>query len=157
LDDISAGIFLGGTIHDVAQVVGAGSLISLETADIAVIVKLFRVMLLVPVVIGLSYYWQHRKSDSTNENIKKGPLLPFFLICFIALILVNSNNFIEPWVSTGLNQASRFLLVVAIGALGIKTSFKDLALLGWRPIALMLIETIWLAVIFLIYLCAFRS
>jgi uncharacterized integral membrane protein (TIGR00698 family) len=143
-DDISAGIFLGGTIHDVAQVVGAGSLVSNETGDIAV-------------VIGLSYYWQHRKSNTTNENIKKGPLLPFFLICFIVLILVNSNNFIEPWVSTGLSQASRFLLVVAIGALGMKTSFKDLALLGWRPIALMLIETIWLAVVFLIYLCAFRS
>jgi len=156
-DDISAGIFLGGTIHDVAQVVGAGSLVSNETGDIAVIVKLFRVTLLVPVVIGLSYYWQHRKSNSTNDNIKKGPLLPFFLICFIVLILVNSNNFIEPWVSTGLSQASRFLLVVAIGALGMKTSFKDLALLGWRPIALMLIETIWLAVVFLIYLCAFRN
>jgi uncharacterized integral membrane protein (TIGR00698 family) len=53
LDDSGAGIFLGGTIHDVAQVVGAGLMMSHETGDVAVIVKLFRVTLLVPVVGGL--------------------------------------------------------------------------------------------------------
>lgn len=155
LSDTGAGIFLGGTIHDVAQVVGAGLMISHEAGDVAVIVKLFRVMLLVPVVAVLAWYWRQRSSSASASASRQAPLLPFFLIAFMALVLLNSLGAIPPGFTEGLSQVSRVCLVVAISALGIKTSFEDLVKLGWRPMALMLAETLWLAAAFVLYLCVF--
>jgi len=154
LDDSGAGIFLGGTIHDVAQVVGAGLMMSHETGDVAVIVKLFRVTLLVPVVAVLAWYWRRR--SSTGDAGPRTPLLPFFLVGFMALVLANSLGVVTPRLNEALGQVSRVCLVVAIAALGIKTSFEELVKLGWRPMALMLIETLWLVAIFAVYLCLVR-
>lgn len=155
LSDTSAGIFLGGTIHDVAQVIGAGLMISHETGDVAVIVKLFRVTLLVPVVAVLAWYWRQRSTGALDGATPRTPLLPFFLISFMMLVIVNSVGVITPRITEAMSQVSRIFLVIAISALGIKTSFEELVGLGWRPIALMVIETVWLAGVFLFYLCAF--
>ena len=155
LDDAGAGIFLGGTIHDVAQVVGAGLMMSHETGDVAVIVKLFRVTLLVPVVAVLAWYWR-RRSSSTGDAGPRTPLLPFFLVGFMALVLANSLGVVTPRINEALGQVSRVCLVIAIAALGIKTSFEELVKLGWRPMALMVAETLWLVVIFAVYLCILR-
>ncbi|ABE43968.1 YeiH family protein [Polaromonas sp. JS666] len=152
--DTGAGIFLGGTIHDVAQVIGAGLMISHEAGDVAVIVKLFRVTLLVPVVAVLAWYWRQRSNAPSSGN-RQAPLLPFFLIGFMALVLVNSLGGLTPRFTEALSQISRICLVIAISALGIKTSFEELLKLGWRPMALMLVETLWLATVFVIYLCVF--
>lgn len=152
--DTGAGIFLGGTIHDVAQVIGAGLMISHEAGDVAVIVKLFRVTLLVPVVAVLAWYWRQRSNAPSSGN-RQAPLLPFFLIGFMALVLVNSLGGLTPRFTEALSQISRICLVIAISALGIKTSFEELLKLGWRPMALMLVETLWLAAVFVIYLCVF--
>jgi uncharacterized integral membrane protein (TIGR00698 family) len=155
LDDSGAGIFLGGTIHDVAQVVGAGLMMSHETGDVAVIVKLFRVTLLVPVVAVLAWYWR-RRSSGTGDAGPRTPLLPFFLVGFMALVLANSLGVVTPRINEALGQVSRICLVVAIAALGIKTSFEELVKLGWRPMALMVAETLWLVAIFAVYLCFLR-
>lgn len=155
LDDTAAGIFLGGTIHDVAQVVGAGLLLSHETGDVAVIVKLFRVTLLVPVVAALAWYWR-RRSGGQGDAGRRTPLLPFFLVGFMALVLANSLGVVTPRLNEALGLVSRASLVVAISALGIKTSFEALVKLGWRPMALMLLETLWLVTVFAVYLCIVR-
>lgn len=155
LDDTGAGIFLGGTIHDVAQVVGAGLLLSHETGDIAVIVKLFRVTLLVPVVALLAWYWRRRSSSQADAG-RRAPLLPFFLVGFMALVLANSLGAVTPRLNEALGQVSRACLVVAISALGIKTSLEALVKLGWRPMVLMLLETLWLVALFAVYLCLVR-
>lgn len=155
LDDTGAGIFLGGTIHDVAQVVGAGLMMSHETGDVAVIVKLFRVTLLVPVVAVLAWYWR-RRSNGHGDAGRRAPLLPFFLVGFMALVLANSVGAVTPKLNDALGQISRACLVIAISALGIKTSFEALVKLGWRPMALMLLQTLWLVAVFAVYLCFFR-
>ncbi|SFU55544.1 conserved hypothetical integral membrane protein [Polaromonas sp. YR568] len=156
LDDTGAGIFLGGTIHDVAQVVGAGLMMSHETGDIAVIVKLFRVTLLVPVVAALAWYWRRNSSSGHGDAVKRAPLLPFFLLGFMALVLANSLGVVTPRLNDALSQMSRACLVIAISALGIKTSLEALVKLGWRPMVLMVVETLWLVAVFVVYLCAFR-
>lgn len=155
LSDTDAGIFLGGTIHDVAQVIGAGLTISHDAGDVAVIVKLFRVAFLVPVVVVLAYYWRRRGAQAQRSTSAHAPLLPLFLLGFLALVLLNSTGFVAPRLGDALSQLSRACLVVAISALGIKTSFEELAKLGWRPVALMAIETLWLAALFVAYLLAF--
>jgi len=138
LSQVGAGIFLGGTIHDVAQVVGAGYMISPETGEFATFVKLLRVAMLVPVVLSLSLVF---RADAGGE---RPPPLPAFLVGFIILVAVNSTGLIPEALGDAISTFSRWCLVTAIAALGIKTSFQKLAVVGWRPVALLVLETLWL-------------
>ncbi|MCY1434655.1 hypothetical protein D9M71_507210 [compost metagenome] len=141
-----AGTFLGGTIHDVAQVVGAGYMISPATGDIATVVKLLRVALLVPAVVVIA--WLLRRQQSTQaDSGRRIPLVPGFLVAFICLVAVNSSGFLPLSVVGAMSETSRGCLVVAIAALGLKTSLQKLATVGWRPIALLVGETLFLAVL----------
>jgi uncharacterized integral membrane protein (TIGR00698 family) len=142
LDNTHAGIFLGGTIHDVAQVVGAGYSISPLTGDISTYVKLLRVTMLLPVVFAIAFVVGRRSKGSTGAAV---PKLPAFLIGFAALVALNSAGYLPKLVTDACSDLSRWCLVTAIAALGMKTSFKDLAAVGWRPVAVMVLETAWIA------------
>jgi uncharacterized integral membrane protein (TIGR00698 family) len=152
-----AGLFLGGTIHDVAQVVGAGYMIDHPTGDYATIVKLFRVSMLAVVVVVVSAMFKTERERAEHEiaangghaAAKKQPLVPWFLWVFVILVAINSLGFVPAEVGKGLSDISRLCLVVAIAALGIKTSFQQLATAGWRPFSLLLVETVWMAVLVL--------
>ena len=147
--DRLAGIFLGGTIHDVAQVVGAGYTISNEAGDTSTIVKLFRVAMLLPVVLIFTVIFRRETSGTDNS---RPPLLPAFLIAFAILVAVNSFGIIPKVATDFLSDASRWCLVTAIAALGMKTSFRQLLAVGWQPVAMMVGETLVLASFFLIAL-----
>lgn len=142
LTDTQAGIFLGGTIHDVAQVVGAGYMISEEAGDVSTLVKLVRVAMLVPVV--MVFMWLFRKSRRVVVETSRMSLLPGFLVGFVVLVVVNSLGVIPDPVNDAMTTLSRWCLVTAIAALGIKTSFQKLAVVGWRPVILMVLETLLL-------------
>ncbi|WP_374544633.1 YeiH family protein [Rhodoblastus sp.] len=141
-DHVHAGIFLGGTIHDVAQVVGAGYSISPETGDVATYVKLLRVSMLLPVVFTIAFIVSRRAKAGQNSAKVN---LPFFLVGFAALVMANSLGLLPKVATDAANDLSRWCLVTAIAALGMKTSFKDLAAVGWKPIAVMVLETAWIA------------
>ncbi len=143
LDHAAIGIFLGGTIHDVAQVVGAGFSVSDETGNVATFTKLLRVAMLVPVVMTLSYVFRAHNVSAAGRR------LPGFLVVFVLLVLVNSTGLVPPVVLDGLKSISRWCLVTAISALGMKTSLKAMAAVGWRSIALIVAETVFLAVLVL--------
>ena len=145
-DNQHAGIFLGGTIHDVAQVVGAGYMVSQESGDIATYVKMLRVAMLLPVVLVISLVL----AQSSASDGRKATLLPTFLIGFAALVVVNSTGVIPKPAIEGITSLSRWCLVAAIAALGMKTSFKDLIAVGWRPVGLMVSETLWIALLVLV-------
>lgn len=149
-----AGIFLGGTIHDVAQVVAAGMMLGPEVGDTATVVKLFRVMLLMPVVLLISIsYGKHAAARSAEDEV---PLVPRFLLAFIVLMLLASIGMFTPAMTLLASDASRWLLVTAIAAAGIKTSFEDLLKLGWQPIAMLLGETIFIAALVMTAILVFR-
>ena len=138
LPDTQAGVFLGATIHDVAQVVGAGYMISDEAGDVSTLVKLLRVAMLVPVVLAfMGFFRRHRGEGERGQAV----MLPGFLVAFILLVLVNSLGWIPEATREGLSLISRWCLVAAIAALGVKTSFEKLVVVGWRPVLLMLLET----------------
>jgi uncharacterized integral membrane protein (TIGR00698 family) len=145
-DHAHAGVFLGGTIHDVAQVVGAGYMISTETGDIATYVKMLRVAMLLPVVFVIALVLAR---IGTPGEGKRAPMVPAFLLGFAMLVALNSLGVIPAMVATAMTDVSRWCLVAAIAALGMKTSFKDLAAAGWRPIGLIAAETIWIAALVL--------
>jgi len=142
LDHVHAGIFLGGTIHDVAQVVGAGYMISAKTGDTATIVKLLRVAMLLPVVVSISVFTAQRSPGNFRQLAKA---MPLFLLGFVFLVALNSLVAVPTVVTVAAGDVSRWCLATAIAALGMKTSFKELFTAGWRPVALMLAETAWIA------------
>jgi uncharacterized integral membrane protein (TIGR00698 family) len=144
-DNATAGIFLGATIHDVAQVVGAGYIISDQTGEISTLVKLIRVACLVPVVIVISLITHRSRADSPNRR----PLLPWFLIAFVALVIVNSLGWVPTAAHTILTPVSSWCLLTAVAALGVKTSLKSLADVGPAPVGVMVIQTLLLAALVL--------
>ena len=154
------GLFLGGTIHDVAQVVGAGYTINHQTGDAATVVKLLRVAMLAVVVAVVAVAFRQQRlaalPRADGSTPARQPLLPWFLWLFMAMVLVNSTLGLAPWLQQGLGSASRACLVLAIAALGMKTSFAQLARMGWRPVALIVAETLWLAVFVLAAVLALR-
>ncbi|WP_172151278.1 YeiH family protein [Pseudomonas tumuqii] len=144
-----AGVFLGATIHDVAQVVGAGYSMSPETGDTATVVKLMRVAMLVPVIVVAAMITRMQGADPTG---KRPPLLPWFAVGFIILACVNSTGWVPSLVQGGVNELSRWCLVVSISALGMKTQLKELASVGIKPILLMIGETVFLVALVLLLL-----
>ena len=138
-DTLQSGIFLGATIHDVAQVVGAGYSISAETGDISTVTKLFRVMMLMPVVFILSLAFRHRGGQ------KSALPLPVFVMFFCLFVALNSAGLIPEEPRLVLIDVSRWCLVTAITALGIKTSLKSLIEVGIMPVGLMVAETLFIA------------
>ena len=152
LDPLQAGFFLGGTIHDVAQVVGAGYSMGQQTGDAATVVKLMRVAMLVPVIMVAAWmtratHAQSADNAATDAPVNRPPLLPWFAVVFVLLVLLNSLLHLpEVLVSTG-HGLSRAFLVAAMAAIGIKTHLKDILSVGWKPVALMLLETVFLAVL----------
>lgn len=143
--DTAIGILLGATIHDVAQVVGAGYAVSDEAGDIATYVKLLRVAMLplVVLVLAVSYGMAAKRKGEVATGGRAS--FPWFAVAFAALLLVNSTGIIPPAVQQGLQVSSRWLLVAAIAALGVKTSLKAMVALGPRHIGVVVAETVFLA------------
>ena len=137
------GVFLGGTIHDVAQVVGAGYSISPEVGDVAVLTKLLRVAMLLPVVFVLTIAIRHRLRG--GEARTGDPLLPPFLLAFAAFVVIGSLGLIPKPVGAALNEVARACLVIAIAAVGLKTSPLEMKKVGARAFALLGIEAVFLA------------
>lgn len=140
----AAGLFLGGSIHDVAQVIGAGYMLGAATGDVATVVKLLRVTLLVVVVLAVSAALRRRRKKAARASTPSA-LVPWFLQVFLLMVAVNSLQLIPPALQSSINDGSRACLIMAIAALGVRTSFKALFEAGWRPLALLLAETVWLA------------
>jgi uncharacterized integral membrane protein (TIGR00698 family) len=140
-----AGVFLGGTIHDVAQVVGAGYSLSNETGDTATLVKLMRVAMLLPVIAFAAFVARAHNAANGAAPGKRPPLLPGFAVGFALLAAVNSTGWVPHAVQALGNDASRWCLVTAISAIGMKTQLKELATVGFKPVALMIGETVFLA------------
>ncbi len=152
LSPAQAGIFLGGTIHDVAQVVGAGYSMGQETGDTATVVKLMRVAMLVPVIIVASWLTRSKASaDDPGQSdavVSHPPLLPWFAVVFVLLVVINSVLVLPAFVIEQGHALSRVFLVGAMSAIGMKTHLKDIASVGWKPVALMVFETLFLALLF---------
>ena len=150
LDDAHYGMFIGATVHDVAQVVGAGYAISTEAGDTATVVKLMRVAMLLPVILATTLLI---RAKGAGEG-ERPPILPWFLAVFLALVAANSLLPVPAFVQEAGGTASRWCLVTAIAALGIKTRFKDMLDVGWKPVVLMVVETLVIAGLALVAIAA---
>ena len=137
-DERITGIFLGASIHDVAQVVGAGLSVSETAAGTATIVKIFRVFLLLPVVLAIGLYLR-RSQGSDQDAIKAKVPVPLFAFAFLALAGFNSFELVPQALRLALLDVSRWGLLIAIAALGLNTSIEALVKLGWRHMLIMVV------------------
>ncbi|WP_373085971.1 YeiH family protein [Sneathiella sp.] len=145
LDNRATGVFIGGTIHDVAQVVGAGFSVSNETGETATLVKLIRVTMLAPVVLIFSLVIRTYAENDEDIDGKRPPLMPFFILMFLLLAAINSFGLIPSFVQAFLSDLSKWALLVSIAAVGMKTSLKGIVGVGGQAIILIVVETIFIA------------
>jgi uncharacterized integral membrane protein (TIGR00698 family) len=143
LDPLATGVFLGGTIHDVAQVVGAGFSVSEETGDAATLVKLIRVTMLAPVVLILSI--AARGASTGAVDAQRPQLVPGFVIAFVLLAAINSTGVLPVAVVRIVTGFSSLALVTAIAAVGMKTAIRSIFDVGGQAIALIVGESLFLA------------
>ncbi|KUJ85149.1 hypothetical protein AVO45_18035 [Ruegeria marisrubri] len=139
-----SGVFLGGTIHDVAQVVGAGFSVSDQTGEVATLVKLIRVAMLAPVVLVISILVRRHAGNGLADG-KRPPILPLFVVGFLAFATLNSLGLIPPAVSAAMASLSRWALLISIAAVGMKTSLKRILDVGGQAIILIVAETVFIA------------
>jgi len=152
MSETEAGIFLGGTIHDVAQVVGAGYSVSENAGDMATLTKLVRVAMLMPVVLIMMLVIGRLYKSHSQSGESEVPKVPLFLVGFIALMLLNSFVSLPAFVVETGTEISRFFLVVSITAIGMKSNLGKLAEVGSLPIVMIVAETLWIAALILGFL-----
>ncbi|AME24786.1 MAG: YeiH family protein [Pseudomonadota bacterium] len=148
LDTLGVGLFFGGTIHEVAQVVGAASNISPEATHIATIVKMTRVMLLVPVLLVIGM-WVNRSRNAADgadgtDGTKRKLAIPWFALGFLALVIVNSLHVLPAAATHSLNTLDTFALTMAMTALGIETRVAQIRQAGPRALVTGAILYAWL-------------
>ena len=141
------GIFTGSTIHEVAHAVGAGNAMGTDVSNSAIIVKMIRVMMLVPVLLILGWWMavRARHSSETAEEEGKGKVtVPWFAIWFLAVICFNSLVPLPGWLIEFINQFDTFLLTMAMCALGAETTMAKFRQAGAKPFILASVLWIWL-------------
>lgn len=121
------GIFTGATLHEVAHTVGAGNAMGKEISDVAIIVKMIRVMMLVPVLLITSFMVSQPaiKAGEQNGSMKKVSI-PWFAIGFLAVIGFNSFDLLPQSLTAFINNVDTFLLTMAMTALGCGNQYRQI-------------------------------
>ncbi|WP_082721784.1 YeiH family protein [Prevotella sp. DNF00663] len=138
------GIFAGSSIHEVAHVVGAGNAMGKEVSDVAIIVKMIRVMMLVPVLLVISYSVARATRQNASDNKRGKITIPWFAILFLAVIGFNSFDLLPESLVNFINTFDTFLLTMAMTALGAETSIEKFKKAGFKPFVLAAILYLWL-------------
>ena len=156
------GIYIGSTIHEVAQVVAAARSVGPHAADTAVIAKMVRVMMLAPFLIMLSAWLArddakrqvrvtHAPAVNAHVTLQETPVkaklaVPWFAFAFVGVVLFNSLNLLPAGVVATTTEIDTFLLAMAMAALGLATHISSIRKAGIKPLLLALILFCWLVV-----------
>lgn len=139
------GIYGGATLHEVAHAVGAGNAMGPEVSDVTVIVKMIRVMLLVPVLLILGFWVARSAGSKAAGNKTAGKVtIPWFALGFLGVICFNSLNLLPAALVEVINYIDTFILTMAMGALGAETSIDKFKKAGPKPFLLAALLYVWL-------------
>lgn len=138
LSDIAYGLWTGTAVNDTSSVVAAGYAYSEAAGDFATMVKLTRTLSIIPTVLVFSLISRRVKiktlgNEGAHKDLKISSLFPYFILGFLALSLINSFGLISPELSHSLKNLSKFLMVMALAAIGLNTSFTDMQKSGIQP------------------------
>lgn len=140
LSDIAYGLWAGTAVNDTSSVVAAGYAYSEAAGDFATMVKLTRTLSIIPTVIVFALISAHMKrkeagagGEAVKADLRLTKIIPWFILGFLALAVINSFGAIPETVSAGMKEVSKFLMVSALAAIGLNTSFKDMKKSGFAP------------------------
>ncbi|WP_034302131.1 YeiH family protein [Alkalibacterium sp. AK22] len=158
LNDTFFGYWTGTSINDTSSVVAAGFAFSETAGEIATMVKLTRTLAIIPTVVIFSLIYFNRKITSPErrkDKLSLRGLIPWFIVFFVLMAAINTIGLMPLGLADVLRQISRFLMVVALAAIGLKTDIRLFARTGWKPFihAMLLSSTVVavsFAVVFLI-------
>ncbi len=141
------GIYIGSTVHEVAQVVAASRQVGADAASTAVIAKMVRVLMLAPFLVVLAAWLRARRLHEPGAGHSgSAARVPPFAFAFIAVVLLNSCGWLSAALVARLNRLDTFLLAMAMGALGLATHFGTLRRAGGRPLMLAVLLFAWLVI-----------
>lgn len=137
LSDMAYGLWAGTAVNDTSSVVAAGYAFSEGAGDFATMVKLTRTLSIIPTVLVFAFInlriKKKKNSDAAGKKINVMGLFPWFIVGFLALAAINSFGFIPVEISSFAKSVSKFLMVTALAAIGLGTSFKDMKKSGINP------------------------
>lgn len=142
LSDNAYGLWAGTAVNDTSSVVAAGYAFSEAAGDYATMVKLTRTLAIIPTVIVFTLIQLRLKrrealasggTAAGKANVKLTKLFPWFILGFLVMAAVKTLGLIPDSISAVLKDASKFLMVAALAAIGLNTSFKDMAKSGVKP------------------------
>jgi len=145
LSEASFGIYIGSSIHEVPQVVAAGNMISTTVAQTATIVKMTRVLMLVPVLLIISFMWEKIRTPSPDDNRREhASIIPWWAFIFVAAVAFNSAVSIPSAITSSIHSVDIFLLTMAMGAIGMETTVAKFEEVGGKPFILAFVLFVWL-------------
>lgn len=142
LSDMAYGLWAGTAVNDTSSVVAAGYAFSEAAGDFATMVKLTRTLAIIPTVIVFAFVELNLKKKAAlaegtalheKARINVFTLFPWFILGFLALAIINSFGFIPAALSAAAKDLSKLLMVCALAAIGLNTSFKDMKKSGIAP------------------------
>ncbi|WRS27365.1 putative sulfate exporter family transporter [Oscillospiraceae bacterium MB08-C2-2] len=141
LSDTSYGLWVGTAVNDTSSVVAAGYGFSEAAGSFAVIVKLTRTLFIVPVVLVFSYIHARSKARAgegagAGKKIKLSSIFPWFILAFLAVVALKSTGLVPQPAVTAIARLSKLFMVMALSAIGLKTSFQEIKGIGWKPMLL---------------------
>lgn len=139
------GLWVGSSVHEVAQVVAAGFAHGEQTGQLATLVKMTRVIALVPVMF-LLLLWQRRQQQHQQNAYSQVPV-PWFVFAFLTLIGLNSTGWLPSWLLDPLRLCGQFTLVLAMAALGLETRLDKLRAAGLKPLYLGLLSSLFICLL----------
>lgn len=141
MSDMGFGLWAGTAVNDTSSVVAAGYAFSDAAGAFSVIVKLTRTLSIIPTVLIFSFINErinHKANIKSGEsvsrkkvNLKK--IFPYFILIFLGMVAIKSTGIIPDVVSDTVSQFSKFFMVMALGSIGLKTNFKEVAKSGFKP------------------------
>ncbi|MFD6893693.1 YeiH family protein [Rhodococcus sp. NPDC060086] len=142
LSDEAAGVWAGGSIHEVAQVVAAGGVIGGAALGVAAVTKLARVLMLAPVIAILGV---RRRLTETDADAHRPPLVPLFVAVFLVCVAVRATGLVPNVALDVASVVQTALLTAAMFALGAGVHVATIKKVGARPFVLAAISTVWVA------------
>ena len=146
LSDAGYGLWAGTSVNDTSSVIAAGYAFSDVAGSLATIVKLTRTLFIVPIVLAFSWIYARRKQRAsqpgTRVKVRIVEIFPWFVLGFLGFVALRSTGWLSAGAVTNIGSLSKFFLATALGAIGLKTSFKEVTGLGFKPmIAAVVIDT----------------
>lgn len=141
LSDTSFGLWVGTAVNDTSSVVAAGYAFSDVAGSFAVIVKLTRTLFIVPIVLIFSYIYAKKKQRDQDPSVapkklKITQIFPWFILLFVLMVGVKSTGVLSDEIVNAISNTSKLFMVMALSAIGLKTSISDVKEVGFKPMLL---------------------